>query len=403
MEPRAAALWIDPVEAHHVAATVARFLTPPAAAWFEAGFVRSDRLIDEYISRLTLQVAKAVGLDAALANEGTAEEFVARLDLNPDVAVVPIAWMLRRLAERGVVVARETGDGPPRFRAEAPLAIEDPAEVRAEQERHDPASLPSYALADTAAQMYPAFLAGKRSGEDILLGPARMGLWSRYFSNEHPLYAVNNRLAAAAVLSCLGETPSEILELGGGLGSATAAVLDALIAADRLRDVAEYRVTELAPMFLRTAQRRAETNFPTVPWLTFATLDIDQPFGPQGIDPESVSIVYAVNTLHVSRDLTATLGEIRRALRPGGSLVAGECVRPRAGETVYPEFVFNLLTTFRAPQLHAGYRPNGGFLTPEQWREALGAAGFRDVRTLPDMDVMRAAVPRFSVAALIAS
>jgi SAM-dependent methyltransferase len=392
-----------PDEAHRVAATVAEFLSAPLAAWFDARFVRSDRLIDEYTSRLTLQVAKAVGLDETLAGGGTAEELVARLHLNPEAALVPIGWILRRLAERGVIVAREAGDGPPRFRAEHALPGDDPAVVRAEQERHDPASLPSYALADTAAQMYPAFLAGKRSGEDILLGPARLGLWSRYFSNEHPLYAVNNRLAAAAVMSCLGETPSTILELGGGLGSATAAVLDALLAADRVDDVAAYRVTELAPMFLRTAQRRAETHYPTVPWLTFATLDIDQPFAPQGIAPESVSIVYAVNTLHVSRDLTATLGEIRRALRPGGCLVAGECVRPRAGETVYPEFVFNLLTTFRAPALHPGYRPNGGFLTPEQWREALGTAGFRDVRTLPDMDVVRAAVPRFSVAALIAS
>jgi SAM-dependent methyltransferase len=110
--------------------------------------------------------------------------------------------------------------------------------------------------------------------------------------------------------------------------------------------------------------------------------------------------VYAVNTLHVAHDLAFTLGEIRRTLEPGGQLIVSECVRPWPADTLYPEFIFNLLLTFRSPCLHAGYRPNGGFLTPEQWAGALEAAGLRDVRRLPDVMRIRDEFSGFHVAAL---
>src|SRR5688572_31345639 len=127
---------------------------------------------------------------------------------------------------------------------------------------------------------------------------------------------------------------------------------------------------------------------------------MNRPFDEQGVSPESVSIVYAVNTLHVAHDLAFTLGQVRHALEPGGQLIVSECVRPRFADTLYPEFVFNLLETFRSPRLHPAYRPNGGFLTPEQWTDALEAAGFRDVRLLPDIMDIREQFPGFYVAAI---
>ena len=110
--------------------------------------------------------------------------------------------------------------------------------------------------------------------------------------------------------------------------------------------------------------------------------------------------MYAVNTLHVARDLDVTLAEIRGALTPGGALVISECVRLAPGQPIYAEFVFNLLESFRSPVLHPVRRPNGGFLTPEQWRAALEAAGFTGVRVIPDVDALRARFPQFNVAAI---
>ena len=97
----------------------------------------------------------------------------------------------------------------------------------------------------------------------------------------------------------------------------------------------------------------------------------------------------------VAADLAFTLGEVRRALEPGGQLIVSECVRPFPGQTLYPEFVFNLMRTFRAPRLHPRFRPNGGFLMTEQWTSALEAAGFRNVRLLPDIGRIREVFPTF--------
>jgi len=107
--------------------------------------------------------------------------------------------------------------------------------------------------------------------------------------------------------------------------------------------------------------------------------------------------------LHVARDLAATLAEVRAALKPGGVLVMSECVRPFDGTPLHLEIVFNLLSAFRDPVLVSGWRPNGGFLTPEQWTVALEANGFVDVRIFPDIATIRTAYPSFVIAAITAA
>src|SRR5207244_2191917 len=134
-------------------------------------------------------------------------------------------------------------------------------------------------------------------------------------------------------------------------------------------------------------------------FLTFGSLDMNLSFEAQGIAPESASLVYAVNTLHVARDLGFALREIFGALVPGGRLVGSESIRAAPAQAIYVEFIFNLMETFRSPVLHPTYRPNGGFLTPEQWQGAMEAAGFVDVRMLPDIPSLRAQFPHFQVGA----
>jgi hypothetical protein len=106
--------------------------------------------------------------------------------------------------------------------------------------------------------------------------------------------------------------------------------------------------------------------------------------------------------LHVARDLAATLREIHRALQPGAALVISECVRAFAGMPLPVELVFNLFKSFREPHLEPAWRPNGGFLTPEQWTLALRANGFGDVEVFPDIAAIRDDYPSFAVAAIIA-
>jgi SAM-dependent methyltransferase len=378
-----------------IAQAVARHLPEALVPVFTPGFARSHLLLDEFVFRLTVRVAAAAGLVEAAREWGTGDEILERAGLDPR-SRVPVDWMLRHLAARGVLARDDAG----RFRCDGALPDLDPAEVLAEQRRHDPACLPAYALAETAARDYPQFLQGKRSGDDILLAPARLPLWSAYFSNDNPLYAVNNRVGAVALEAWLAPEATTILELGGGLASGALAALERLAAAGRLARIERYRFTELVPAFLQRGQRRLQERFPGLSSVTFGRLDMNRPFAAQGVEPGSTSAVYAVNTLHVAHDLAFTLGEIRAALRPGGQLIVSEGVRPWPGQTLYPEFVFNVMETFRAPRLHPVYRPTGGFLTPGQWTLALEAAGFRDIRVLPDIDRIREVFPTFYVAAL---
>jgi len=388
-------------EADEMARRLAEVLPPRISAPFTSAFVRSSTLFDEYVDGLVLSVFRAVGLAEAAREPGTADEIVRRAGLEPGRARVPVEWILRRIGRRGILEQSE-GGGATRFRLIGKLPDLDPLAVREEQRHLDPSWLPSYVLAETVAKDYPAFLRGERVGEEILFSPLRLRLWVDFFSNDNGLYAVNNSVGAGAVEEWMPRGPATIVELGGGLGSGATAVLDALRRAGRWGEISEYRFTELVPAFLRRGQNALQTRFPDASFLRFASLDMNRPLGEQGVAPGSVSLVYAVNTVHVARDLGFTLREIFQALAPGGRLVISECIRTTSAHVIYVEFIFNLMETFRSPVLNPSYRPNGGFLTPEQWQGALQAAGFVDVRMYPDLRRLRADFPDFCVGAVSA-
>jgi SAM-dependent methyltransferase len=386
-------------EARETAALLERLLPIELRPLFDVSFVRSHFLYEQFVYRLVLQVVRETGLEDAMQEEGSAEDIAHRAKLGAAQALVPLDWMLRSLAARGVL-EESAGEARGRYRALGPLPMLDPASVREEQLRSAPTWTASYVLAETVARDYPAFLRGETSGEDVLFSARRLRLWIDYFSNDNGLYAVNNRVGAMAAAKWLPAAGGTILELGGGLGSGALALLERLEAEGRLGTIAGYRFTEFVPAFLRRGEQTLRARYPALSALSAATLDMNRPFAEQGVAPASVAVVYAVNTLHVARALDFTLGEIFQALEPGGCLVVSECVRPRPRQPIEAEFVFNLTETFRSPRLHPLYRPSGGFLTPEQWRGAMEAAGFVDTRFLPDIPSLRDQAPRFVVAAV---
>jgi len=391
---------IDVGDTHEMARDLAEVLPVRVRAPFTASFVRSARLYDEFVHRLVFAVCRASGLAAAVGGApGTSDEIMARAGLEAGRARMPVDWILRRLSHRGILEQAD-GEGRPRFRLRAGVPELDPGSVLEAQRREDATWLPSYVLAETVAQDYPAFLRGERTGEEILFSPTRLRLWMDFFSNTNPLYAVNNLVGAGAAQEWLPPAPLTIVELGGGLGSGAAALLEGLRREGRWPDIHEYRFTELVPAFLRRGQHALQTRCPDASFLKFGALDMNLPFETQGVLPRSASLVYAVNTLHVARDLDFTLREIFDVLAPGGRLVVSECIRTTPAQAIYVEFIFNLMETFRTPVLHPTYRPNGGFLTPEQWRGAMDAAGFVEVAVLPDIAAMRARFPDFNVGAV---
>jgi SAM-dependent methyltransferase len=373
---------------------LASLIPPEILPLFDDVFVRSCDLLVEYVARLAAAAFRSTGLAEACVAPATVEEAIGRAGLAPAVARAPAAWLLATLAARGwVEQVSGTGDGA-RFRAAKPLPVLDPEEILAAQAANDERCLPSFRIAAMAAERYPAVLRGELTGEQALFGADGIVAWSKYFSNANPLYAISNTIGAVAAARALADRGGAVLELGGGLGSGA----EALLARVDPAAVQSYRFTEISPLFLRRAERALAARFHGR-GLEFGPLDLDRPFG---VAPGAFALVYGVNVLHVARDLAATLAEVRAALAPGGALVISECVRPFAGRPVYVELAFNLLASFRDPVLVPGWRPNGGFLTPEQWTQALAANGFRDVQIYPDIAAIRDTFPQFVVAAVTA-
>ncbi len=386
-------------EAPATAALLQRLLPPELLSLFDASFARLHLLYDEFIYRLVLRVASETGLEQTMREPGTPTEIATRAGFACGQALVPLDWMLRLLVARGLLEELSAGAGF-RYRSLGPFPTLDPAPIREEQLRDEPSWIPAYVLAETVALDYPAFLRGEVTGEKVLFSPRRLRLWSDYFSNDNGLYVVNNRLGALAVEQWLPRSGGVVLELGGGLGSGALALQERLEGAGRLGAIDEYRFTEPVPAFLRRGEQALRARNPGLSRITFGSLDMNRPFGEQGVEPGSVSVVYAVNTLHVAHDLDFTLGEVLRALESGGRLVVSECVRSYARQPIEAEFVFNLTETFRSPRLHPLHRPSGGFLTPGQWKGAMEAAGFTDIRFLPDIVRVQEQAPRFIASAI---
>lgn len=366
---------------------------------FPDSFVESAALAEDYGHAWALALARSLGLEAALSRGADAASLAAEKGFAPGFGFA-LDWLLASLAAGGWVSREDDRYHLHGALPEAPLA-----RLRAELLAADPGNAPTLALLDAAAAAYPAVARGERTGEEVLLGPAGMGLWASYFGTDNPLYAINNRIAALAAAHRLPAAGSlRVLEVGAGGGSGTQALLEALTGTGALPRLAAYRATEPSPFFRRRSQRALPAAWPGVP-LSFGDLDIDQPWTPQlGGDqiaaPGSLDLVYAVNVLHVAKDLRSSLSEAYRALAPGGWLVAGECVRPFPSRPVAAELVFGLLAGFREVATDPDLRPSPGFLTPEQWTRILEHTGFTEVTIVPDLARIREVTPNFLTGAV---
>ena len=379
---------------------LARIPDPAIRSLFTPEFVLCAEHFDQFTVDTVLRLVHELGFEDALAEGTSAPALVARGGFAPR-ALAPVAWFLRKLAAAGFLDA--AGSGPNAvYRARGPLPRGDPDLAEARARALDPRSLPAFAVVRTMVAHAPEFLRGEKTGEEVLFAPARLPLWFDYFSNENLLYHINNRLGAEAVARALPATRRAVLlEIGGGSGSAALAVGERLARDGALSRIERYVFTEIVPTFLRRAERALKARFPELP-VEFRKLDMNEDFAGQGVPPGTADVVYAVNTVHVARDLVATLARIREALKPGGAAVFSECVRPFPEQPIYVEFVFNFLENFTGVATDPEIRPTHGFLTPENWRRAFRAAGFERPEILPDVEELAKHYDAFFVAAVSA-
>ena len=114
-----------------------------------------------------------------------------------------------------------------------------------------------------------------------------------------------------------------ILEIGAGTGGATNKVLPVLSSGKSSRRYASYTFTDITTSFLHAAQ----STFSEFAAMDYRTLDIERDPFEQGYT-QSYDPIIASQALHATRDLSNTLRNVRKFLRPVGKLLLLELTQP---------------------------------------------------------------------------
>jgi len=376
---------------------LAEWLRDYPTAVFNDSLRQSIELMERYSIVLAFELLERFNVFSHLIEWQTANELCRTLSFQPRFSGA-LQWLLDRVLETGCVENQMTEHGRSyRMRFAPPPS--DRENLHALGLQIDRGNAGTLELLDRAANSYPAVAGGKRSGEQSLFDGQGVSLWLNYFSNANPTYAVNNIVAAIIAADRVSEKMKlRILELGAGAGSATEKLLESLEERDLLTKIDKYVVTEPNAFFRRRAQRTLTLRYANLP-LEWRTLDLNNAWEHQ-IDGEKFDLIYAVNVLHVAKDLLFSLNEARSALAPGGWLVIGECIRPFPNQPMYPELMFQILESFTDIKSDREFRPNPGFLTAEQWRTAFARSGFESVEVAPAIERIREIYPHFFTGAI---
>src|SRR5215510_2232630 len=369
---------------------------PPAI--FSERLYQSIELMERYSIELAVDLLGKLNLVERLGVWRSADELCRLLSFQPRFEVA-LQWILARLLETGCIENqsdRETRS----YRLGKSLWKPDLEYVRALGLNIDPANTATLDLLDYAASAYPAVATGQQGADHNLFGHQGVPLWLKYFNNDNLTYAVNNWVGAAAAADRLFSQPTlRVLEIGAGTGSATEILLTLFGERGLLPQLQRFVITEPNAYFRRCNQRKLTALYPNLP-LEWSTVDLDLPWSAQGVGPGEFDVVYAVNVMHVSKNLLFSLKEARSALATDGWLVIGECVRPYDNQPMYPELMFQILDSFNNVETDPEIRPNPGFLTAEQWRRAFLRAGFDQVEVAPDIERIREIYPHFFTGAI---
>ncbi|MEV4315700.1 SDR family NAD(P)-dependent oxidoreductase [Actinocrispum sp. NPDC049592] len=227
-----------------------------------------------------------------------------------------------------------------------------------------PATAATVRLLRRCLDAYPDILTGRRPASDVLFEDG--------IAEEQPdSGAVVAAVAAEFTRTRLETAPAvSVVELGAGTGGTTARILPALTPyANNLR----YTCTDVSTRFTQHGKQRF-----TQPFVDFAVLDIGEAPETQGFAAGQTDVLLAANVLHCSQDIDAALANATAMLKPGGALVLTEAVSAPEPSTM----VFGLTPEWWPERERPGIA-GSPLLSCDQWREALGKAGFQEIQVHP--------------------
>ncbi|GHD52909.1 hypothetical protein GCM10017083_28870 [Thalassobaculum fulvum] len=264
----------------------------------------------------------------------------------------------------------------------------EPQALVAEIEAAWPQAAAELAVVRAVGEALPGILAGTVDPVGLLFPGGSMERLEAVYQRSPFAAGLAERLRAAFAAIADGRPGLRVVEIGGGTGGTSAHLLPLLPAAG------SYLFTDVSQAFLDRARQR----FGAAPGLATGLLDIEHDPAAQGIGADH-DVAVAVNALHTTADLRATVAHARATLRPGGLLLLGEVT----GAPGWLDLVFGTLEGWWR-FADGDLRPASALLDADRWRTLLGECGFDAVEVAPDGDrqsliVARAAARRLILAA----
>ncbi|KAI0383929.1 putative polyketide synthase [Hypomontagnella monticulosa] len=221
------------------------------------------------------------------------------------------AWAKHHLAER------RKGMDPKKFEQ---LARSTPQELEEFADRLKSVNYTGRLFATVALNLVD-MLTGKTDPLDLLI---RSDILDDLY-DELDDYPCGKRMGTYLNLLAHEKPGMNVLEVGGGTGGGTGKFIKALCARPGdphgfLR-CNRYDFTDVSPAFFDTARDKFK-QFRSQ--MSFAALDIAQPFEEQGFKDAEYDVVLAAAVLHIAPDIRETLLRIRKSMKPGGKLIAQE-------------------------------------------------------------------------------
>jgi len=338
-----------------------------------------------YVSHLVLDLFNKTGILGLLKKTYiSADEIIVKLNFVPK-AKFALEWMLLFLNQHNFLKKIEN-NGVPQYYYESRCNIE-PQKFFTKIVKLDEGIIPSCNLIEYVIRECPNFFKGLKSGFEIVFASNKMALWRDYFSNNNSGYRVYNSLGAFGVLKWfLQKNKIKLLELGGGMGSASSLLIDELKQKNMLCRIGEYIFSDISPLFLRLGNIAVMNHAPQDFQYTLKKIDFNTPLVEQDIKENDIDIVYGVNALHIAKNLIKTSKEIYKVIKPGGLLIISESVRTNPTDTLIQEIIFNLLDDYSNVELEPCLRTTPGFLPYEQWRKIFKTAGFKNIEIILNTD-----------------
>ncbi|CAG8958435.1 hypothetical protein HYFRA_00011112 [Hymenoscyphus fraxineus] len=168
----------------------------------------------------------------------------------------------------------------------------------------------------------------------------------------------------------------KILEVGGGTGHATQAILNEIGGS-----FGSYQFTDISSGFFEKAQARFEEYSDR---MSYKVLDLEKDVLEQGFSAHSYDLVVASFVLHATASIEKTLRQVRHLLKPGGYLVMAEMTD---NEPIRTSFTYGSLPGWWVGE--GDGRILSPCVEPVVWDQLLRATGFSGIDTITeDMDTL---------------